>query len=68
MSSLLIRLSAYSETMKVMLIVATALSIIPPLAAWIMPNCYLGDQQNAVDQAGLTGERVIEGEVERENR
>jgi hypothetical protein len=54
--------------MKVMLIVATALSVVPPLAAWLMPNFYLGDQQNAVDQAGLTGERVIEGEIEREDR
>jgi hypothetical protein len=43
--------------MKVMLIVATALSIVPPLVANLMPNYYLGDQQNAVDQADLTGER-----------
>jgi hypothetical protein len=59
---------AYSETMKVMLIAATVLSVIPPLAAFLMPDYYLGDQQNAVDQAGLTGERVIEGEAERDEQ
>lgn len=50
-------IAAYSETMKVMLITAAALSIMPPLVANLMPNYYLGDQQNAVDQADLTGER-----------
>jgi hypothetical protein len=53
--------------MKLMLITATFLSIITPLAALMMPNYYLGDQQNAVDQVGLTGERMINGEVESES-
>lgn len=52
--------------MKLMLITATALSIVPPLAATFMPDYFLGDSQNAVDQAGLAGERVIEGELEHE--
>jgi len=55
-------IAAYSETMKVMLIAATVLSIIPPLMATLMPNYFLGDQQNAVDQADLTGERHAEVE------
>jgi hypothetical protein len=59
--------SAYSEVMKLMLITATCLSIITPLAALMMPNYYLGDQQNAVDQAGLTGERMIDREIESES-
>jgi len=57
-------IAAYSETMKIMLIAATVLSIVPPLAAIFMPNYFLGDQQNAVDQADLTGERPVGGTVE----
>ncbi|KAI0353438.1 drug:h+ antiporter [Trametes cingulata] len=46
-------ISAYSETMKTMLIVATVLSVIPVVLALLMPNWYLGDQQNAVYESDL---------------
>jgi len=46
---------AYGDTMKVMVIVATGLSIIPLFLALAMPNWYLGDRQNAVDEADLAG-------------
>lgn len=44
--------------MKIMLIAATALSVVPLLLSLFMPNWYLGDRQNAVDAADLKGERV----------
>ncbi|CAL1710437.1 unnamed protein product [Somion occarium] len=53
-------INAYDETMKVMIIAATALSVVPILFALIMPNWYLGDKQNAVDNADLTGEPIDE--------
>ena len=43
--------------MKVMLILATALSVIPLVLSVFMPNWYLGDQQNAVEEADLLGRR-----------
>lgn len=46
---------AYDETMKIMVILATCVSIIPIILALIMPNWYLGDKQNAVDNADLAG-------------
>ena len=39
--------------MKAMLVLATALSVIPLVLSVFMPNWYLGDQQNAVEEAGL---------------
>ncbi|TDL21860.1 MFS general substrate transporter [Rickenella mellea] len=48
---------AYDDTMKVMVIVATGLSVIPIITSCFMPNWYLGDTQNAVDNADLSGER-----------
>lgn len=42
---------AYSDTMKTMLIVATVLSVVPVGLALLMPDWYLGDQQNAVYDA-----------------
>ena len=50
--------AAYDDTMKVLLIAATALSVVPVLFSLIMPDYHLGDAQNAVDGATLTGERV----------
>ncbi|KAM5544508.1 hypothetical protein V8D89_002168 [Ganoderma adspersum] len=50
-------IGAYSDTMKVMLILATALSVIPLVLSVFMPNWYLGDQQNAVEEADLLGRR-----------
>lgn len=49
--------TAYDSTMKTMIIAATALSVVPILISLFMPNWYLGDRQNAVDAADLTGER-----------
>ncbi|KII88069.1 hypothetical protein PLICRDRAFT_176809 [Plicaturopsis crispa FD-325 SS-3] len=40
---------AYDDTMKVMIIVATCLSVVPIILALVMPNLYLGDTQNAVE-------------------
>ena len=47
---------AYDETMKTMVIAATAIAVIPILLALFLPNWYLGDTQNAVDNANLEGE------------
>jgi len=44
--------------MKVLTIVATVFAIIPILMAFFIPNWYLGDQQNAVDNVDLLGEKV----------
>lgn len=43
--------AAYSDTMKTMLVVATVLSVVPVGLALLMPDWYLGDQQNAVYDA-----------------
>ncbi|KAI0828474.1 drug:h+ antiporter [Trametes gibbosa] len=48
-------INAYGDTMRVMLIAATVLAIVPMLSSLGMPNWYLGDQQNAVE-GGATGE------------
>ncbi|KAI0793538.1 MFS general substrate transporter [Fomes fomentarius] len=45
-------INAYSDTMKRMLIIATVLSVIPLVLSLLMPNWYLGDQQNAVEDVG----------------
>ncbi|EIW58899.1 drug:h+ antiporter [Trametes versicolor FP-101664 SS1] len=44
-------IAAYSDTMKTMLIAATVLSVVPVGLALLMPDWYLGDQQNAVYDA-----------------
>lgn len=46
--------------MKVMILCATGLSVIPVLCAFGMQDWHLGDKQNAVDSADLTG-RVSTG-------
>lgn len=43
-----------------MVIAATCVSVVPILVSLIMPNWYLGDKQNAVDTADLTGEREVD--------
>ena len=48
-------IGAYSDTMRILCIAATCLSVIPMLCSLIMPNWYLGDHQNAVDEANLEG-------------
>ena len=57
MMNLMLRLAAYSDTMKVMLILATVLSVIPLILSIFMPNWYLGDQQNAVEEADFNARR-----------
>ena len=60
--------------MYIMCVVATAIAVVPLLVSLLLPNWYLGDQQNAVDETDLTGERVGEGgkgtvkEVEEEGK
>ena len=51
-------ISAYSDTMRVLIIVALAFGILPVLIALSMPNFYLGDAQNAVDGRDIAGRRV----------
>lgn len=58
--------TAYSETMKVMLIAATAISVLPIICSLFMPDYVLGDTQNAVEDVDLTGERVVN--IENMNR
>lgn len=50
--------AAYSDTMKIMLIAATVLSVLPLLLSLLMPNWYLGDQQNAVEDPDLVERRA----------
>ena len=42
--------------MKAMVVAATVIAVIPVLLSIGMPNWYLGDTQNAVDEAALDGE------------
>ena len=44
--------------MKVMVIAATVLSVFPIICALFMPDYFLGDTQNAVEDVDLTGEHV----------
>jgi hypothetical protein len=41
--------AAYGDTMKVMVVVAAAVSLVPLLLALAIPEWYLGNRQNAVD-------------------
>jgi hypothetical protein len=41
--------------MKIMVVAATALSVIPVLVSLFMPNWHLGDKQNAVEEADVDG-------------
>jgi len=50
--------------MKIMVIAATVLSVVPVCLALAMPNWYLGDQQNAVDAADLSGRPALEDDAE----
>jgi hypothetical protein len=60
----LIAIIAYSDTMHTMVITATVLAVFPVIISLLMPDWYLGDKQNAVDDANLAGETT---EVSREN-
>ncbi|PBL02673.1 MFS general substrate transporter [Armillaria gallica] len=48
-------ISAYGDVMKIMLIVATVMSVIPLIISLFMPDWHLGDKQNAVDEEDLAG-------------
>ena len=49
--------------MKIMLIIATAMAVVPIGLALLMPDWYLGDKQNAVDQTDLKGDQEVIVEV-----
>lgn len=52
--------------MKTLVIAAAVISVVPLVLSFFMPNWYLGDTQNAVDNVNLAGERVVEdGDHER---
>ncbi|KAM5539164.1 hypothetical protein V8D89_007037, partial [Ganoderma adspersum] len=51
-------IAAYGDVMKLMVIAATVLSVVPLVLSLFMPNWYLGDKQNAVDAMDLKGERA----------
>ena len=53
-------IAAYGDTMRVMLIVATVLAVVPMLLSLGMPDWFLGDHQNAVDGVDLKGEKVVD--------
>lgn len=49
-------IQAYDEVMKILLIVAAVVAVIPIFLSLWMPNYYLGDTQNAVEKKTLSGE------------
>ena len=49
-------LAAYDSTMKSMVVVATVLSVVPIILSLGMPNWYLGETQNAVDDSAFDDE------------
>lgn len=57
-------ISAYDDTMKVLLIAATCISVIPIFFGFIVPNFYLGDTHNAVEGVDLKGEKIEEPQLE----
>ncbi|KIN99039.1 hypothetical protein M404DRAFT_16569 [Pisolithus tinctorius Marx 270] len=54
-------IQAYDDTMKIMVITAVVVSVLPMLLALGMPDWYLGDKQNAVDAADLDGRKSQSG-------
>lgn len=60
---------AYSQVMYKLWAPALGLSFVPLIAAFFMPNYYLGRQQNVVTNTGIGGEALGEGrELEAEHR
>ncbi len=53
---------AYDDVRKTMTIVATVIAIVPLLLAFLMPNWYLGDSQNAVEKVDLGGSSLHDEE------
>ena len=48
--------------MKILLIVATVIAVIPPLLVLLMKDIRFGDQQNAVEGKATDGESLAESE------
>jgi hypothetical protein len=54
--------------MKVMLIVATVMSVPPLILSFFTTNYYLGDTQNAIEGIDLAGKTVEEPQVDADRR
>lgn len=59
---------AYGDVMKILTIVATVIAIFPILFALLMPDWFMGDTQNAVEQVDLTGAPVVEAPSDTESQ
>ncbi|GAA5886423.1 hypothetical protein JCM5296_001901 [Sporobolomyces johnsonii] len=59
-------IGAYDETMKVLLIAATAIAVIPPILALFVNNILLTKAQNAVEGEDLAGRPLDEKRTEKE--
>ncbi|EIN05327.1 MFS general substrate transporter [Punctularia strigosozonata HHB-11173 SS5] len=57
---------AYDDTMKVMVLVATVISIIPLALAFFLPEWYLGNKQSAVDHVRTPNYGAMDDEDEEE--
>ncbi|CAG8718768.1 104_t:CDS:2, partial [Acaulospora colombiana] len=53
---------AYGDTMRILIIVALVIGIIPIFLSLLMPDYHLGDAQNAIDGLDITGRKVEEGQ------
>jgi len=51
-------IQAYDDVMKIITIVATVLSVFPFLLSFFMPDWYLGDSQNAVENVDLKDKQL----------
>ncbi|GAA5948649.1 hypothetical protein JCM21900_005200 [Sporobolomyces salmonicolor] len=60
-------IGAYDETMKVLLIAATAIAVIPPILALFVNNILLTKAQNAVEGEDLAGRPLDEKRDEKEH-
>lgn len=54
---------AYDDVMKILTIAATVFAAVPFFLSFFVPDWYLGDQQNAVDNVDLAGEKVHNPDV-----
>ncbi|PVF93334.1 MFS general substrate transporter [Serendipita vermifera] len=53
---------AYGDTMRILIIVALAMGLVPIFLSLLMPDYHLGDAQNAIDGLDITGRKVEEGQ------
>ncbi|KAF5326813.1 hypothetical protein D9619_005125 [Psilocybe cf. subviscida] len=58
----------YDDVIKILTIVEKVFGAVPLVISFWIPNWYLGDQQNAVDDVYLSGERVGNPDVDGERR